>query len=37
LHNVFGGYDAVITLMFAIALVGAAAFYVAAGAPVDDG
>ncbi len=37
LHSAFGGYDAVITLMFGIALLGAAAFYVAAAAKVDDG
>jgi MFS family permease len=35
LHNAFGGYDAVIVLMFGIAVVGAVAFYVAAAAKVD--
>jgi MFS family permease len=33
MHNFFGGYDAVILLMFGVAVVGAAAFFIAAGKP----
>ena len=33
LHNAFGGYDAVILMMFAVAVVGAIAFWVAVSGP----
>jgi MFS family permease len=36
LHNFFGGYDAVIVVMFGIAILGAAAFAIAAASKVDE-